>query len=52
MLDDLVNSLDDSSDTEPSAMLRQIVMPNGDIPNLKDNVNSLKDNGNFLGDRP
>lgn len=32
-------------------MSRQIVVPNGDIPNLGDNISNFEENRNFLGDR-
>lgn len=51
-LDDFIDSLDDTSDTEPPAILRQIIMPNGDIPDLRDNASDLKEDGDFLDDGP
>lgn len=52
MLDNLIDSSDDRSDTKPLAMSRQIVIPSGDIPNPGDNASSHKEDGDFLDDRP
>lgn len=49
MLDNLIDNLDNSSDTEFPAMLRQIVVPSSDIPSFRDNANGLEENRNFLG---
>ena len=52
MFGDRVNSLDDNSDTELPAMIRQIIVPSNDIPNHRNYVSSgLEENKDFLDDR-
>ena len=48
MLDDLIDSLDDSSDIEPSAILRQIFVQSDNISNLKNNA-SVFEKTEFFG---
>lgn len=52
ILDDFIDSLDDTSDTELLAILKQIIMPNGDIPDPRDNASDLKEDKDFLDDKP
>lgn len=49
-LNDLIDSLDDSSNTKLLFMSRQIVVPSGNISDLGDNASGFKKNGDFLGD--
>lgn len=42
MLDDLINSLDDSSDIKPLAILRQVDVSNDGISDLEDSVSGFK----------
>lgn len=51
MLDEFIDSLDNSLDIKPSAMLKQIIMPSRDILNLRDNSKSLEVNNDLLGNR-
>lgn len=51
MLNNFINSLNNSSDIKLSAMLRGIVMSISNIPNLGDNASGLKEDGNFLDDK-
>lgn len=48
MPDDLINSLDNSSYTEPLAMSRQIDILNNNIPDPGDSASKLKQKRNFL----
>lgn len=48
MLDNLINSLDDSSDTEPIAMSKQIDISSNDIPNPRNSASSLKEKRDLL----
>lgn len=52
MFDNLNDSFNDSSDTEFQVMSRQIVVLSSNIPIFGDNVSGLKEDGNFLADRP
>lgn len=51
MLDDLIDSLDNSSDTELLAISRQIDVSNNNIPDLRDSIYSFKEDGVFLDNR-
>lgn len=51
MLDNFIDSLDNSSDIKFLAMSIQIVMLNNDTPNPGNNASSLKKNKDFLGDK-
>lgn len=42
MLNDLINSLDNSLDTKPLVISRQMIVPSGNIPNFGNNANGLK----------
>lgn len=48
MLDDFINSLDNSSDIEPLAILKQIHIWNNNIPGLGDSASGLKEKKDLL----
>lgn len=52
MLDNLINNLNDSFNTELPNISMQIVIPSSDISDLEDNANSFEKDGNFLGNEP
>ena len=47
-LDDLVDSSNDSSDTGPSAILRQVDVSNNDIPDPGDSASGLEEGRDIL----
>lgn len=51
MLNDFINSLDDTSDIKLPAMSRQIIISNNDIPSFKDYTSGLKEDRKFLDNR-
>lgn len=51
-LDNLIDSSDNSSNTNPPAILRQIVVLSNDIPSLRDNASGFKEDKNILDDGP
>lgn len=51
MLNNLIDSSDDSLDIELLAISKQIIMLNNNISGLGDNINSLEKDGDFLSDR-
>lgn len=51
MLNDLINSVDNSLNNELLAMLKQIDMSSNNIPNFRDSVSDLEKNRDFLGNR-
>lgn len=48
IFNELVNSLDNSLDTKPPRMLKQIDISNNDIPGPRNSANGLKETGNLL----
>lgn len=52
MLDNLVDSLDNSLDTKPQVMSREIVMLSNNIPDLRNNASGFKEHRDFWGDGP
>lgn len=51
MHDDFINSLNDSSDSEPSAMSNQVNMLSNNMPGLENSISSLQNKRNFLRNR-
>lgn len=51
-LDNFIDDSDHNSDIEPPAILREIVVLSGNIPDLRDNPKSLKKDRDFLGNGP